>query len=203
LDGTIKTYNFTIGVPLTAKTTLSASAANAWSSFAYLEGKVLSKAGVLDQSKLAMEYKLATDEAWTPVAYLTVGENDTYSVRITGLTPATKYQYRFIYKDTEEVASEIVEFTTEAAIALYNANFDLWYQNGKTWYAGESGKSFWDTSNPGTTTGLGAIVNINPTQGSSAVVHTSGGKSAELKSQFKVKFAAASCIPDLLVGWLV
>lgn len=57
LDGTIKTYNFTIGVPLTAKTTLSASAANAWSSFAYLEGKVLSKAGVLDQSKLAMEYK--------------------------------------------------------------------------------------------------------------------------------------------------
>ena len=192
LDGTIKTYNFTIGVPLTAKTTLSASAANAWSSFAYLEGKVLSKAGVLDQSKLAMEYKLATDEAWTPVAYLTVGENDTYSVRITGLTPATKYQYRFIYKDTEEVASEIVEFTTEAAIALYNANFDLWYQNGKTWYAGESGKSFWDTSNPGTTTGLGAIVNINPTQGSSAVVHTSGGKSAELKSQFKVKFAAAS-----------
>ena len=46
-------------------------------------------------------------------------------------------------------------------------------------------------------------MNINPTQGSSAVVHTSGGKSAELKSQFKVKFAAASCIPDLLVGWLV
>lgn len=35
-------------------------------------------------------------------------------------------------------------------------------------------------------------MNINPTQGSSAVVHTSGGKSAELKSQFKVKFAAAS-----------
>ena len=62
------------------------------------------------------------------------------------------------------MASEIVEFTTEAAIALYNANFDLWYQNGKTWYAGESGKSFWDTSNPGTTTGLGAIVNINPTK---------------------------------------
>ena len=73
------------------------------------------------------------------------------------MTPATKYQYRFIYKDTEEVASEIVEFTTEAAIALYNANFDLWYQNGKTWYAGESGKSFWDTSNPGTTTGLGTF----------------------------------------------
>ena len=65
-----------------------------------------------------------------------IRDSDTYSVRITGLTPATKYQYRFIYKDTEEVASEIVEFTTEAAIALYNANFDLWYQNGKTWYAG-------------------------------------------------------------------
>ena len=83
-------------------------------------------------------------------------------------------------------------FTTEEATALYNGNFDLWYQAGKTWYTGESGKSFWDTSNPGTTQGLGAAVNINPTQGNTNVVHTQGGKSAELKSQFKVKFAAAS-----------
>ena len=83
-------------------------------------------------------------------------------------------------------------FTTETVTPLYNGNFDLWHQDGKTWYAGEAGHSFWDTSNPGTTTGLGAVVNINPTQGNSTVVHTPGGKSAELKSQFKVKFAAAS-----------
>lgn len=56
---------------------------------------MLSKAGVLDQSKLAMEYKLATDEAWTPVAYLTVGENDTYSVRITGLDSCNKISIPF------------------------------------------------------------------------------------------------------------
>lgn len=191
LDGTIKTYNFTIGVPLTAKTTLSASV-NAWSNFAYLEGKVLSKVGVLEQSKLVMEYKTVDEQEWTSVSQLTAGEKDSYSAKITGLTPKTNYQCRFVYKDTQEVASEVVNFTTEDQVALYNGNFDLWHQSGKTWYAGENGKSFWDTSNPGTTTGMGAVVNINPTQGNSTVVHTPGGKSAELKSQHKVKFAAAS-----------
>ena len=87
-------------------------------------------------------------------------------------------------------------FTTEAATALYNGNFDSWYKPDKTWYAvAESdftSGSFWDSSNPGTTQGAGALVNINPTQGNSSIVHTPGGKSAELKSQNKVKFAAAS-----------
>ena len=53
------------------------------------------------------------------------------------------------------------------------------------------------SSNPGTTTGAGALVNKNPTQGNSTTVHTSGGQSAELKSQYASafgigKFAAAS-----------
>lgn len=208
LDGSIKTYNFTIGVPVTAKTTLSASA-NAWTSFAYLEGKILSKVGNIDQSKLALEYKLASVEEWTPVAELTEGTEDTHSAKVTGLTPNTSYQCRFVYKDTEEVSSEVVEFTTEEAVALYNGNLDMWYghenggiSNTTTWYPcaekdyNEKG-SFWDSSNPGTTTGAGALVNINPTTGNSEKVHTSGGKSAELKSAYAgafgiKKFAAAS-----------
>ena len=104
--------------------------------------------------------------------------------------PATAYQCRLVDASGSVLGEST--FTTETATPLYNGNFDLWHQDGKTWYAGEAGHSFWDTSNPGTTTGLRAVVNINPTQGNSTVVHTPGGKSAELKSQFKVKFAAAS-----------
>ena len=195
LDGTSKTFNFTIGVPTTAKTTLSVSA-NPWSSFAYFEGKVLSKVGNLDNSKLVMEYKLAESEEWSSVPDLQAGENDTYSARITGLTPAKQYQCRFVYKDTDEIASDVVNFETESANVLYNGGFDDWYQDGKTWYPVAqkdfSKGSFWDSSNPGTTQGMGAIVSINPTQGNTTVVHTSGGKSAELRSQYMVKFAAAS-----------
>mgnify|MGYP003251362026 FL=1 len=206
LDGTSKTYNFTIGVPLFAKTTLSASASG-WSTFAYLEGKVLSKVGVLDQSKLVMEYKRkdAESESWTSVPGLQENGKDTYSAKVTGLTPKTDYQYRFVYRDANEAESEIIDFTTEEQIALYNGNFEDWYGhanggffNTTTWFACSqeyytaNGGSYWDSSNPGTTQDAGAVVNINPTQGNSNVVHTRGGKSAELKSQYKVKFAAAS-----------
>ena len=127
-----------------------------------------------------------------------------FSTKLTGLTPATAYQYRLYYNDgTEEgITSETVNFTTEAQTPLPNGNLDSWYKSGKTWYPVTENDykvsgSFWDSSNPGTTTGAGALVNKNPTQGNSTTVHTSGGQSAELKSQYASafgigKFAAAS-----------
>jgi hypothetical protein len=139
---------------------------NAWSKYAFVEGK-------------ATEAKVSAKADGSKV-----------SAKIEGLQPATAYQCRLVDASGSVLGEST--FTTETATPLYNGNFDLWHQDGKTWYAGEAGHSFWDTSNPGTTTGLGAVVNINPTQGNSTVVHTPGGKSAELKSQFKVKFAAAS-----------
>ena len=79
---------------------------------------------------------------------------------------------------------------------------DDWYKNDKTWYAisaadYQSGNRFWDSSNPGSTTGAGALINVNPTTGNSSVVHTPGGQSAQFKSQYLSamgigKFAAAS-----------
>ena len=46
-------------------------------------------------------------------------------------------------------------------------------------------------------------MNINPTQGSSAVVHTSGGKSAELKSQFKGEIRSGEPVYRIFwwAGW--
>ena len=144
---------------------------NTWSKYAFVEGK-------------------ATEAncSWNMVSAKANGSK--VSAKIEGLQPATAYQCRLVDASGSVLGEST--FTTETATPLYNGNFDLWHQDGKTWYAGEAGHSFWDTSNPGTTTGLGAVVNINPTQGNSTVVHTPGGKSAELKSQFKVKFAAAS-----------
>lgn len=213
VDDATKTYTYTIGVPVTATNTLVASA-NAWSTFVYLTGEVSSFADVFDQSKLEFQYKTADADEWTKVTTdMTVEEKDKkFSTRLTGLTPATAYQCRLYYNDGSEegITSETVNFTTETNIDLYNQDFDDWFvkdNNGglkktQTWYACTSdyysqNGPFWDSSNPGTTTGLGAAVNINPTQENTTTVHTAGGKSAELKSQFAKaagigKFAAAS-----------
>lgn len=154
---------------------------NTWSKYAFVEGKAT-------EANCSFEYVKQGETSWNMVSAKANGSK--VSAKIEGLQPATAYQCRLVDASGSVLGEST--FTTETATPLYNGNFDLWHQDGKTWYAGEAGHSFWDTSNPGTTTGLGAVVNINPTQGNSTVVHTPGGKSAELKSQFKVKFAAAS-----------
>lgn len=203
VDGTETVYTFTFNVSTEACTKLGAEPANAWSNFAYLEGSILSSSEELDPASMHFEYKKADAEEWQTIAANYNSENQKFTVTLTGLTPATQYSYRLAYeKSGEAYASDPVTFTTEEATTLPNGNMDDWYKNGRTWYpVSESdystSGSFWDSSNPGTTTGAGALVNVNPTQGNSSIVHTSGGQSAELKSQYASafgigKFAAAS-----------
>ena len=203
VDGTETVYTFTFNVSTEASTKLGAEPANAWSNFAYLEGSILSSSEELDPASMHFEYKKADAEEWQTIAANYNSENQKFTVTLTGLTPATQYAYRLAYeKSGEAYASDPVTFTTEEATTLPNGNMDDWYKSGKTWYpVSESdystSGSFWDSSNPGTTTGAGALVNVNPTQGNSSIVHTSGGQSAELKSQYASafgigKFAAAS-----------
>lgn len=201
IDGEEITYTFQFNVSTEATTQLEAASANAWSNFAYVEGSVLSAESELDPTAMRFEYKTADADEWTTVTAANEGGN--YKATLTALTPATTYVYRMVYEKGEEnYVSDEVSFTTEAATPLPNGNLDDWYMSGKTWYPvtendyNVSG-SFWDSSNPATTTGAGALVNKNPTQGNSTTVHTSGGQSAELKSQYAGafgigKFAAAS-----------
>ena len=90
----------------------------------------------------------------------------------------------------DEQYSEITEFTTEDATELYNGNFDNWYQADKTWYAVaqndyNNGNAFWDSGNVGTSTGAAALLGAkNPTSPETNIIHTNGGKSAKLQSQF-------------------
>lgn len=201
IDGEEITYTFQFNVSTEATTQLEAASANAWSNFAYVEGSVLSAESELEPTAMRFEYKTADADEWTTVTAANEGGN--YKATLTALTPATTYVYRMVYEKGEEnYVSDEVSFTTEAATPLPNGNLDDWYMSGKTWYPvtendyNVSG-SFWDSSNPATTTGVGALVNKNPTQGNSTTVHTSGGQSAELKSQYASafgigKFAAAS-----------
>lgn len=167
---------------------------NAWSKYALVEGKVA------DASSF-FEYVKQGGSTWSKVS--TKSDGAKASAKIEGLYPSTTYQYRLV-NASGNVLSEST-FTTEKATSLYNGGFEEWYGRANdnltkttTWfpcskeYHERNGSTFWDSSNLGTTTGSGAVVGINPTQGNSTVVHTQGGKSAELKSQFKVKFAAAS-----------
>lgn len=199
VDESIRMYTYEFAVPTTPTTTLQVTA-NAWSNFANLEGSVLSAEKALDFSLMQLQYKLKTATDWTNAATTVDGEICKATAK--ELSPAADYQCRLNYNEGEFV-SEVVDFTTEKQTDLVNGNMDDWYQSGKTWYPAseayykENGASFWDSSNPGTTTGAGALVNKNPTQGNTETVHTNGGQSAELKSQYASavgigKFAAAS-----------
>lgn len=201
VDDTETVYTFTFNVSTEVTTRLSVSEANAWSSFAFIEGVVESTDQELVADNMLFEYRLASAQEWQNVK--AVQNGDSYKAQLTGLEAGQSYSFRMVYRaDNVEFASDVKNFTTESAVALPNGNMDSWYQSGRTWYAvSESdynaGSLFWDSSNPGTTTGAGALVNKNPTQGNSTVVHTAGGKSAELKSQYAAafgigKFAAAS-----------
>lgn len=211
VDGTETVYTFTFNVSTEASTKLGAEAANAWSNFAYLEGSILSSSEELDPASMHFEYKKADAEEWQTIAANYNSGNQKFTATLTGLTPATQYAYRLAYeKSGNTYASEEVSFTTEAITELHNGNLDTWSQSGSTWYPGSSSEAgnttcFWNTSNPGTSQGLGAIGGaVNPTQGVTSPVHTPGGKAAELKSTVKAGvFAAASLYTGSFNGLVV
>lgn len=200
VDDTETVYTFTFNVSTEVSTQLGVKA-NAWSNFAFIEGEIESTDKELDPANMVFEYKQTTDETWISVA--ATYENEKFKATLKNLSPNTSYDYRMVYKkESDEFSSDIASFITENATALINGSMDDWYKSEKTWYAAsevyyKANGSFWDSSNPGTTTGAGALVNANPTQGNSSTVHTAGGQSAELKSQYASafgigKFAAAS-----------
>lgn len=208
VDGTETVYTFTFNVSTEASTKLGAEAANAWSNFAYLEGSILSSSEELDPASMHFEYKKADAEEWQTISANYNSGNQKFTATLTGLTPATQYTYRLAYeKSGNTYASEEVSFTTETTTELHNGNLDAWSQSGSTWYPGSSSEAgnttcFWNTSNPGTSQGMGAIGGaVNPTQGVTSPVHTPGGKAAELKSTEKLSvFAAASLYTGSFLG---
>lgn len=196
VDETMNSYTYTFKVPLTQGNGVNLSA-NAWAGIAYLKAESLTAQTGTDLASLKFQYREKGAESWNDTEASL--EAEVYSGKTGALKPATVYEYRLINAD-ESFDSSISEFTTEEAVALYNGGFDSWYNNGSTWYAMENLNNgiFWDSSNPGTTTGAGAMVGINPTLGVESPRHSDTGKAAELRSQdatflgVAIKLAAAS-----------
>ncbi len=184
-DPSTKEYTYTFYIKTTPDSApLSAPTANAWAKLVYLTGQASSSE--LTPENITFQYREKDAAEWTTVAATQDGED--YKATITSLQPNTTYESRMAYND--EQYSEITEFTTEDATELYNGNFDNWYQADKTWYAVaqndyNNGNAFWDSGNVGTSTGAAAIVGAkNPTSPEANIIHTNGGKSAKLQSQF-------------------
>lgn len=190
VDESTSTYTYTFEVPKKSALAMVARQANAWSSFAMLNGSITAKPATFDQNNITIQWRQNGTTTWNTIANneLTVDNNDNITTTLKGLTPNTSYEYRLFYADNgSDVASDIATFTTEEQIALYNGGFENWRMDGKVAYATEEGVSFWDTSNKGAASFGGS----NTTE-TTSVVH-GGAKAAMLESKYIViKFAAAS-----------
>lgn len=198
VDPTTNTYTYTFPVPRKGGTSLAAYDANAWSTFAYLEGAVTAKKGDFDHSKLQLQWKADGAETWNSVASseLTINGDD-LSYKLTGLTANTKYTYRFTYiTNEEEVYSAEQEILTEAQTAIYNGGFEDWYTVGKISICGkESDAKYWNSSNTGSANYVGSVTTQETT-----FVH-SGNSSAKLATKFAtIKLAAASLFTGDFIG---
>lgn len=197
-DNTLKTYTYTFFIPTKPTTELNVTA-NAWAKLAYLTGNVVTSKDELTPENMKFQYRQKDAADWTEVAATQNGE--TYEGKVLSLTPETTYEFRMVYGE-EQFVSDVKEFTTEAATKLYNGSFDDWNKGtgdyGNTWFADVTGsadfnKSFWDSGNIGTSTGMAALLGAkNPTSPEETTIHSSG-KSAKLASTYVViQFAAGN-----------
>lgn len=193
------TYDFTIDPNAKSGATLSA---NPWSQLAYLTATdIMLDSGEL--SSLKFQYRPKNTDTWMDVATTVNTAASSATATLTGLTSAMVYEYQLT---DGEISIAKGEFTTETEIALYNGSFEIWNKSGDTWYPETAEKagnttSFWNTSNPGTSQGMGAIGGaVNPTTGVTTPIH-GGTYAAELKSTEKLSvFAAASLYTGSFMG---
>ena len=184
------TYDFTIDPNAKSGATLSA---NPWSQLAYLTATDITLDSG-DLSSLKFQYRPKNPDTWMDVAPTVNTAASSATATLTGLTPATAYEYQLT---DGEISIAKVEFTTETEIALQNGNLDAWTGNPDSETVSPNSPSdskFWDTSN----TGANTITKKNPTRGVTSPVHTEGGMAAQLESKKVISFFAAA---SLYTGW--
>lgn len=155
---------------------------------------------------LAVQYRKVGDSSWTSVPVVgtrALSEN----LRLEGLTPGTKYEFRGVAGALTEdgyefVTEETGEFTTDSKFTIPNASMEDWSnysENSKVLLPAAGGeRTFWDTGNHGSATMSKLITNPNTD------IKHSGERSVELKSQFVGvgtigKFAAGNLFAGIYV----
>ena len=200
-DSKEQVFAFTFNVSTQVATSLGVKMPICWSTFALLEGEVISSTGDMDPACMKFEWKKKEDAQWQTLS--TTQKGLIYTAKLTGLTPSTTYCYRLTYtKEEESYTSEQLDFSTEPQTPLPNGTMDDWFKVGDSWYAdaqanvNSTAGSFWDSSNPGAADYVGS--NTSP---ESSIVHTPGGKAAKLESTYAIiKFAAASLYTGKFAG---
>ena len=152
--------------------------ANVWALFADLIGEYK-----VDNAPagLGFEYCKTGSDNWTSFdGEVAVDEaNKTFSARVTGLDPNTKYSFRA--KSAKEAGKRLFNVETESVGTVYNMSFDDWWMNGGVPMP-NSGKNVtvWDTANPGS-----KLASVFPTteETSHVAVPGEGKKAARLESK--------------------
>ena len=199
VDDATQSYTFDVEVPRQSSTSLNTKTANAFTSFAYLSGAVTAKTSEFSDEYLTLQWKKSSDANWTsiPASSLTKGEQDSYSYKLSNLTPETEYVYRMNYNDgNTNVNSNETTFTTEAVATIYNAGFENWYADGKISICGNAADGkYWNSSNAGAANYIGSVT----TQDTS--FKHGGNSSAKLATAWAVvKLAAASLFTGDFIG---
>lgn len=206
VDPTTNSYSYTFYINMTPlKVSAKYGTVNAWATFAYLEASNVEADGEVNPTTVKFNYRKKGEQEWQEIA--TVESEGTYTACPTNLEDSTTYEYCLAVNGIQANMGPL--FTTEEAVVLQNGGFEDWYlleaklgfmgSDSKTWYPCSSdyysnnGTSYWDSSNPGTTQGMGSMSGgLNPTQGTTEVIH-SGTHAAQLETQWAVlKLAAAS-----------
>ena len=202
-DDATQSYTYEIQIPRKSSIALDTKTANAWSTFADLSCGVTAKTTSFDESGLSLQWKRQDAEEWTsvPVSSLTKGSDDTYTYRLSGLTPGTAYSYRLHYEDADNsVNSNETAFSAETQESIENSGFENWTKSGNVWSPNAQGSNYWSSSNQGSAGLMGDKYNV--TTGITDGAYK--GTSAQLQSMYVViKFAAASLFTgdfDGLIG---
>lgn len=142
-----------------------------------------------------IEYREKGSSSWTRVgASVRSRAGGEYVAHLTGLKPATEYEYRAVADGFTQ--SSLSTFTTEGTYSIPNSSFEEWdtYQAStmlgtKTvTFPGSGSKSFWDSGNEGA-----ATANMTLTDKSTDMKH-SGQYSARLGSASALGMLAAGNI---------
>ena len=152
--------------------------ANVWALFADLTGEYK-----VDNAPagLGFEYCKTGSDNWNSFdGEVAVDEaSKTFSARVTGLDPNTKYSFRA--KSAKEAGKRLFNVETESVGTVYNMSFDDWWMNGSVPMP-NSGKNvtIWDTANPGS-----KLASVFPTteETSHVAVPGEGKKAARLESK--------------------
>ena len=148
------------------------------------------------------EYRPAASQGeWTRMA-ANRDDEGMYSATLTGLTPATEYEYRLLVPDKQTneptVTGSSQSFTTETAVSIPNGGFETVSKDESSKYYSfydpvsqliDSQSKWWDTGNKGSTT-VGSSYTITDPDTSD---FKEGSQSVRLHSEYVIiKFAAGN-----------